>query len=356
MPSKSQFSSVSSPIYRSRETVCEIHASDNGRSVVFPVATDDIVIVTVGSPVSGSLFGSNGVSPPGIQAAAETLLNWDWSIWFNLAAKSTKFGNPSTFCTQISESLLETFTATFPAPEFKVICAHITHALPQDRHLISVADSNWSLKIVLPQQPAFTGQRDNLCFLLGYALTPKECGNFIKKPMCVCSGDEILAELLWHFNIPFQSILPTATAVPRLMPFGLSPLLKRRYGDRPNIIPRDTTNIALVGHAPSYETGKQTFRGQKIEGSCEIWESCEDIADDSSWLYVNEPVIVWLRSLLELKDFERGYWEVETYHPLMTSYRNKIAIIHSAGWINATKGSPALNPVSHPVYAQSRSH
>lgn len=228
-------------------TVCEIQASDNGKSVVCPVATDDIVIVTVGSPISGSLFGTNGASPPGIQAAAETLLNWDWSIWFRLAAKSTKFGNPSAFCTHISESLLETFTASFPPSEFKLICAHIRRALPQDGHLISVADSNWSLKIVLPQPRIPKGQPDKIYVLLGYALTPKEYGNFVKKPMCLCSGDEILAELLWHFNIPFQNILPTAHAVPRVMPFGLSPLLKRSYGDRPNVIPRNTTNIALVG-------------------------------------------------------------------------------------------------------------
>lgn len=247
-------------------TVCEIQALDNARSVVLPVATDDIVIVTVGSPISGSLSGTSGAPPPGILTEAKTLLNCDWSIWFQLAGKSPKFGNPSAFCTHISESLLETFTAILPPSEFKVICAHITHALPQDRHLMSVADSNWSLKIILPQQQIFDDQQDNVCVLLGYALTPKEYGNFVKKPMCVCSGDEILAELLWHFNIPFQNILVNATAAPRLMPFGLSPLLRRSYGDRPNVIPRDTTNIALVGQY--VETEDETALGLEYGVRC----------------------------------------------------------------------------------------
>lgn len=50
------------------------------------------------------------------------------------------------------------------------------------------------------------------------------------------------------------------------MPFGLSPLLRRSYGDRPNVIPRDTTNIALVGQY--VETEDETALGLEYGVRC----------------------------------------------------------------------------------------
>lgn len=228
-------------------TVCGIQALDNGKPVILPVAEDDIVIIKIGSPISGSISGGSGTPPPRIPVEAEKLLNCDWSLWFRLAKTSSKFGNPSAFCTHISESLLETFTALMPLPDYRMICEQITHAQVQDGHLISIAQSNWSLKIVLPQSQIAKSHQKQTCVLIGYALTPDELGNFVKKPMCVCSGDEIIAELLWQFNIPFDNILERIAVDLHLLPLGLSPLLPRGHEDRPICTPSDTSNIALVG-------------------------------------------------------------------------------------------------------------
>jgi oleate hydratase len=241
-------------------TVCGIEALENGKPVLLPVAKYDIVIVKLGSPISGSICGSSGLPPSRIPADAETLLNCDWSLWFRLAKASSKFGNPSAFCTHISESLLETFTVLIPPLEYKLICEQVNHSQGHDGHLISIAYSNWSIKLVFPQsqsQPG-TSQEEDTCALIGYALTPKENGNLVKKPMCACSGDEILAELLWQLNIPFDGIVEKVTVNSRLLPLGLSPLLTRSDEDRPSFIPANTTNIALIGQYVEIE-GESTL-------------------------------------------------------------------------------------------------
>lgn len=228
-------------------TVCGIQVLDNGRPLVLPITEDDVVIIKLGSPISGSMSGGGGNSPSSIPVEAEKILNCDWSLWFRLAKASSKFGNPSAFCTHISESLLETFTALMPLTDYKRIYAHMTHTQVQDGHLISIARSNWSLKIILPLSQIVEKHQKQTCILIGYALTPKELGNFVKKPMCVCSGDEIVAELLWQFNMPFDDIFERVTVDSYLLPLGLSPLLPRGHEDRPNCIPPNTTNIGLVG-------------------------------------------------------------------------------------------------------------
>lgn len=247
------FSSDSEP-----HTICGIKALEDGKPVFLPVTEDDIVIIKLGSPISGSICGSAAVPPSRIPAKAEDLFNCDWSLWFRLAKASTKFGNPSAFCTHVSESLLATFTILIPPPEYRRICEQVTHTQDHDGHLISLGHSSWSMNIVFPQSQPLKSQEQNSCTLMGYALTPKENGNLVKRPMCACSGDEILAELLWQLNLPFDRIIGKATVNFHLLPLGLSPLLTRSDGDRPNSIPANTTNLALIGQYVEIE-GESTL-------------------------------------------------------------------------------------------------
>lgn len=228
-------------------TVYNIQASTNGKPVLLPVAAEDICIVTIGSPASGSSTGTSAAPPPVISAKAETLLGYDWSIWYQLAKKSPKFGNPSTFCTHLSESRLGMFVVGLPPSEFNEIYSRVIHEGSGQRNLVSIAQSNWSLKITFPQHQALVDRSEEKFSFLGYALTPDQPGDFVKKPMCACCGDEILSELLGHLDIPLDHILTKAITIPQLLPLGLSPLLARCRGDRPQVIPLNTTNVALVG-------------------------------------------------------------------------------------------------------------
>jgi len=58
-----------------------------------------------------------------------------------------------------------------------------------------------------------------------------------------------MAELLGHLNITVEvsKILNAATCIPCMMPFLTSQFLRRGHGDRPQVIPKETRNLALIG-------------------------------------------------------------------------------------------------------------
>jgi len=108
-------------------------------------------------------------------------------------------------------------------------------------------DSNWLMSIVVPYQPHFMGQSSEVQVFWGYGLFPSRAGNFIKKPMTDCTGQEIFEELLNHLNFPLHPILENSITRPCLMPYITSQFLTREYTDRPKVIPDGSTNLALLG-------------------------------------------------------------------------------------------------------------
>src|SRR6202012_5579017 len=60
---------------------------------------------------------------------------------------------------------------------------------------------------------------------------------------------EILTELLSHLR--FTDLLPellrTATCIPCIMPYITAQFLPRSAGDRPDVVPRQSRNLAFVG-------------------------------------------------------------------------------------------------------------
>jgi oleate hydratase len=74
-------------------------------------------------------------------------------------------------------------------------------------------------------------------------------GNFVKKPMSACTGREIMTEILGHLrlNVHTARILDTAICIPCMMPFITSQFLTRSKGDRPQVIPEGSKNLAFVG-------------------------------------------------------------------------------------------------------------
>ena len=115
--------------------------------------------------------------------------------------------------------------------------------------LITFMDSGWLLSIVLPHQPHFIGQPDDVNVFWGYGLYVDKPGDFVKKPMSACSGKEIMTEVLGHLRIEAESdrILETSICIPCMMPFITSQFLRRERGDRPAVVPEGSTNLAFVG-------------------------------------------------------------------------------------------------------------
>lgn len=67
--------------------------------------------------------------------------------------------------------------------------------------------------------------------------------------MVDCTGEEILTEILYHLNFKddMEKILKTSICKPCIMPFTTAQFLTRAKGDRPQVIPEGSTNLALMG-------------------------------------------------------------------------------------------------------------
>jgi oleate hydratase len=156
------------------------------------------------------------------------------------------------FLPRILEATIETFTTTFKDPEFNALYERLTRETPGTGAFLPLGNSNWGLTISIPHQPVFSTQSDNTTVMLGYALNPAAEGNFVKREMWRCTGQEILKEVLAHLGCTEDSdeaasILATAQTIPCGLPLGTAPFLTRGSGDRPPVIPKWTTNIACVG-------------------------------------------------------------------------------------------------------------
>lgn len=228
-------------------TVTSIELLRDGLEHTVDINAIDIVIVTLGSTSAGASLGTNSSSPPNLSLNWENELTRDWRLWQKLAQGSSKFGQPNNFLSQCLKSTVETFTSTFEGPEFMLLYEKLTHDRPGTGARISLTESNWAISLSIPRQPLFSSQSRTMNLICGIALNPTREGNFVKKAMYKCSGEEILIETLSHLQFPMEPILSSSKTVPCGMPLGTAPLLPRHERDRPLVIPQSTTNIACVG-------------------------------------------------------------------------------------------------------------
>ncbi|KAJ6027947.1 hypothetical protein N7540_003523 [Penicillium herquei] len=229
------------------ETVSAIHVLRDSSRKTITVCADDIVIVSLGSVTSGSSSGTNKSPPFPKSMIAENELDENWSLWLNIRMMHPALGDPYNFCTNDTESMLETFTVTLKDADFFNHFVNLTCDEPGRGSLVYLKDSGWKISVCLPSQPFFFLQPDNIQTFWGYGLCPEREGSFVKKPMLNCSGEEIMTELLWHLGFPSQSILQNSITIPSVMPRMTASLLPRAYGDRPNVIPQGMTNLAVIG-------------------------------------------------------------------------------------------------------------
>ena len=67
--------------------------------------------------------------------------------------------------------------------------------------------------------------------------------------MSACTGREILTEILGQLRLQSSApkILASAICIPCMMPFITSQFLRREKGDRPEVMPKGTKNLAFIG-------------------------------------------------------------------------------------------------------------
>ncbi|OJJ37068.1 hypothetical protein ASPWEDRAFT_26485 [Aspergillus wentii DTO 134E9] len=227
--------------------VSTIRYVENCTEKTIAVRQNDIVIVSLGSIMSGSSSGTN-TEPPSLELMGEENgLDENWLLWLELATKDAKFGNAYNFCTRMNESQLESFTVTLRTPAFFNAFIELTGDEPGTGALVTLKDSPWLFTLSIPHQPLFPNQPEHIQVFWGYASYPDRTGDYIKKPMLSCSGEEIMIELLHHLNFPVPDILSDSITIPCVMPRMAATFLPRDTTDRPKVIPEHMMNMALIG-------------------------------------------------------------------------------------------------------------
>lgn len=225
-------------------TVTAIKCERAGATETITVGPDDLVMVTNGSMTANSTLGDTTTAP----ALDTSGSSGSWQLWRTLAAKRPGLGNPAVFDSSIKDSTWESFTVTTKDPTFFTLMQEFSGSEAGKGGLITFKDSNWLLTIVLNHQPHFRGQPDDTFVWWGYALFPDKKGDFAGKPMTECTGREILDEVLQHLQLEKQEqILDGSIVLPALMPYITSQFLVRSKGDRPEVVPAGSTNLAFIG-------------------------------------------------------------------------------------------------------------
>lgn len=226
-------------------TAKAIHMIRNNKEEVINVNDNDLVFVTNGTMTENATIGTMDKPAP----APTKEGNGCWALWEKLAEKTPEFGNPTPFCNNIPESVWQSFTVTLKDKKFLEKYVDYSSNKPGTGALMTFKDSGWFMSIVVPKQPHYINQPEDVEVFWGYALHPEKPGDYIKKPMIECTGEEIFKELCYQLGWidEVEEFLKTTICLPCIMPYITAHFMTRNKSDRPLVIPKCSTNLAFIG-------------------------------------------------------------------------------------------------------------
>lgn len=243
----------------------KIVMTKNGEQSDIDLTPDDIVFVTNGSITESSTYGDQNTPAPITHDKGSS-----WKLWENLAKQDPDFGHPDVFCENLPErSWFVSATATLENKKIAPYFERLTKRSLYDGKvntggIITVVDSNWELSFTIHRQPHFKSQNRDQIVVWIYALYSDTEGNYIKKRVVDCTGKEIAEEMLYHLGVPESQISELASeenmnTVPVYMPYITSYFMPRHDGDRPDVVPEGSVNIAFIGNFAESPTRDTVF-------------------------------------------------------------------------------------------------
>ena len=237
---------------KDKKAAKKIVYEQNGKQRTVNLAETDLVFVTNGSITESSTYGTQNTP-----AELNDSPGGSWSLWKNMAAQDKAFGKPEKFCGNINETCFVSATATTldmkVPPYIEKICKRDPFAgKVVTGGIVSVKDSSWLMSWTLNRQPHFKKQPKDQLVVWIYGLFGDVPGDYVKKPMKECTGEEITQEWLYHMGVPKSQIAELAAnsvnTVPCLMPYVMSYFMPRALGDRPLVVPKGSVNLAFIGN------------------------------------------------------------------------------------------------------------
>ena len=170
-------------------------------------------------------------------------------LWEKISEKKPGLGSPKPFFDYPKLTNWESFTVTCKGNNLLKHIEKFSMNIPGSGALMTFKDSNWLMSIVVAAQPHFKNQPMDITIFWGYGLYTDNVGNYIKKPMKDCSGEEILVELLYHLNLintKEEILKDIVNVIPCMMPYIDAQFQPRKMSDRPEIVPKGSTNFAMI--------------------------------------------------------------------------------------------------------------
>lgn len=234
-----------------RKQATRIHWVDQDGTDGVDLGADDLLFTTIGSLTENSDNGDQHTPAKLNEGPAPA-----WDLWRRIAAKDPSFGRPDVFGGHIPETKWESATVTTldeRIPEYiQKICKRDPFSgKVVTGGIVTVRDSRWLMSWTVNRQPHFKQQPKDQIVVWVYSLFVEVPGDYVKKPMQECTGEEITSEWLYHLGVPVEDIpelaADAAKCVPVMMPYVTSFFMPRQAGDRPDVVPAGAVNFAFIG-------------------------------------------------------------------------------------------------------------
>ena len=234
-----------------------IYVKDNKEQSI-PLTADDLVFITNGCCTDTSCYGDQTHAPDLSHIVSGQGESWD--LWKNIAkqAKHDEYGHPDVFCSDTEAT--NWMSATVETSNEDII-QHIMNICKRDPRagkvttggIVTVKDSvnNWFLSWTINRQPQFRSQNKDTVLVWLYALHTDTEGNYIKKAMRDCTGEEICQEWLYHIGMDESKIKDysenACNTTTCFMPYINAFFQPRKNVDRPKVVPEGAVNFAFIG-------------------------------------------------------------------------------------------------------------
>lgn len=226
-------------------TVTAIHCEKDGEEIKIALQEGDLCIMTNACMTDSATLGDYITPAP---MPEEKPISGE--LWAKIAAKKPGcFGNPKPFFGNKHETNWESFTVTCKGNKLLKLIENFSGNIPGSGALMTFKDSSWRMSIVVAAQPHFKNQPMDTTVFWGYGLYTDKVGDYVKKPMFQCNGEEMLEELLYHLHMEEKmKELKTdvMNVIPCMMPYVDAQFQPRKMSDRPPVVPEGSTNFAMV--------------------------------------------------------------------------------------------------------------